>query len=41
MTTRTPDALKPNIIVSEADERALTRLAAHALERTPELGQEL
>ena len=41
MTTLTPDALKPNIIVSEADERALTRLAAHALERTPELGQEL
>ena len=31
MSTLKPDALKPDIIVSEADERSLTRLAAHAL----------
>jgi regulator of nucleoside diphosphate kinase len=41
MSTMKSNPMKPNIIVSEADERSLTRLAAHALERTPDLGQEL
>ena len=33
--------LKPDIIVSEADERSLTRLAADTLGRFPDLGEEL
>ena len=31
-------ALKPDIIVSEAAERSLTRLAADVVKRSPELG---
>jgi len=33
MSTKEPNGLKPHIIVSEADERSLTRLPADALRR--------
>jgi regulator of nucleoside diphosphate kinase len=41
MNIMKPNRLKPDIIVSEADERSLTRLAADALGRSPGLGEEL
>jgi len=41
MSNVKPYGLKPDIIVSEADERSLTRLAADALGRSPDLGKEL
>ena len=40
MSAMKPD-LKPDIIVSEADERSLTRLAANAVGQPPDLGEEL
>ena len=36
-----PNRQKPHIIVSEGDERSLTRLAADVLGRSPDLGEEL
>ena len=41
MSTLKPNGLKPDIIISEADERSLTRLAADVLGRSPDLGEEL
>jgi regulator of nucleoside diphosphate kinase len=41
MSNVKPYGLKPDIIVSEADERSLTGLAADALGRSPDLGKEL
>ena len=34
MSTLKPNGLKPDIIISEADERSLTRLAADVLGRS-------
>jgi regulator of nucleoside diphosphate kinase len=41
MSNVKPYGLKPDIIISETDERSLTRLAADALGRSPDLGKEL
>lgn len=41
MSTMKLHSPKPDIIVSEADELSLTRLAADALAQAPELGEEL
>ena len=41
MSTTEPNGIKPHIIVSEADERSLTRLAADALRRSPDVSEEL
>jgi hypothetical protein len=41
LSTMKAGALKPDIIVSEADERSLTRLAADVVKRSPELGEVL
>lgn len=41
MSTTEPNGLKPHIIVSEADERSLTRLAADALRRSPDVSEDL
>lgn len=41
MSTLKPNGLKPDIIISEADERSLTRLAADVLGRSRDLGEEL
>ena len=35
MSTTEPNGLNSHVIVSEADERSLTRLAADALRRSP------
>lgn len=40
-STTEPNGLKPHVIVSEADERSLTRLAVDALRRSPDVSEEL
>ena len=41
MNTMTQHAPKPDIIISEADERSLTTLVADTLGRSADIGEEL